>query len=136
MLRTSLSLVRSRRERNLISSSSYIMSKIDYWTMVVNNSPSFSIQDEPKVANFVSRGLTAERFAVDVAKDGNSGLEFSRSYEIDLIILDLMLPIIDGSEILRKRFVAGTPTYQFSFSAPGGLLRIRCTISRQEPTTT
>jgi DNA-binding response OmpR family regulator len=59
------------------------------------------IEDEPKVANVVSRGLTAERFAVDVAGDGSSGLEYAMTYEYDLIILDLMLPIIDGSEVLR-----------------------------------
>lgn len=59
------------------------------------------IEDEPKVANFVSRGLMAERFAVDVARDGNSGLEYAMTYEYDLIILDLMLPIVDGSEVLR-----------------------------------
>src|ERR1700722_3428400 len=60
------------------------------------------IEDELKVANFVSRGLTAERFAVDVARDGNSGLEYAKTYEYDLIILDLMLPIVDGSEVLRS----------------------------------
>jgi DNA-binding response OmpR family regulator len=59
------------------------------------------IEDEPKVANFVSRGLTAERFAVDVARDGNSGLEYAMTYEYDLIILDLMLPIVDGNGVLR-----------------------------------
>jgi DNA-binding response OmpR family regulator len=59
------------------------------------------IEDELKVANFVSRGLTAERFAVDVARDGNSGLEYAKTYDYDLIILDLMLPIIDGSGVLR-----------------------------------
>lgn len=60
------------------------------------------IEDEIKVANFVSRGLTAERFAVDVARDGRSGLEYATTYEYDLIILDLMLPIMDGPGVLRS----------------------------------
>jgi DNA-binding response OmpR family regulator len=59
------------------------------------------IEDEPKVANFVSRGLAAERFAVDVVRDGGSGLEYAMTYEYDLIILDLMLPTMDGSGVLR-----------------------------------
>jgi DNA-binding response OmpR family regulator len=59
------------------------------------------IEDEPKVANFISRGLAAERFAVDVVRDGGSGLEYAMTYEYDLIILDLMLPTMDGSRVLR-----------------------------------
>jgi DNA-binding response OmpR family regulator len=59
------------------------------------------IEDEIKVSNFVTRGLVADRYAVDTAYDGRSGLEFSESYHYDLIILDLMLPQISGSEVLR-----------------------------------
>lgn len=60
------------------------------------------VEDESKVSSFVSRGLTAERFAVDVAADGQSGLELAITYHYDLIILDLMLPRLDGSQLLRK----------------------------------
>ena len=60
------------------------------------------IEDEEKVVNFVQRGLTAERFAVDVARDGAAGLEFATTYDYDLIILDLLLPKLDGTEVLRK----------------------------------
>ncbi|MGE0128029.1 MAG: response regulator transcription factor [Blastocatellales bacterium] len=60
------------------------------------------IEDEEKVARFIVRGLTAERFAVDVAGDGNTGLELSQAYGYDLIILDLMLPGLDGTEALRR----------------------------------
>jgi DNA-binding response OmpR family regulator len=60
------------------------------------------IEDEAKVAGFVSRGLVAERFAVDTARDGRSGLEFATTYHYDLIILDLMLPNIEGKEVLRQ----------------------------------
>ena len=59
------------------------------------------IEDEPKVSSFVARGLTAERFAVDVAADGKSGLDLATTYHYDLIILDLMLPQMDGGEVLR-----------------------------------
>ncbi len=60
------------------------------------------IEDEEKVVNFVQRGLTAERFAVDVARDGAAGLELAQSYDYDLVILDLLLPRLDGTEVLRK----------------------------------
>lgn len=60
------------------------------------------VEDEAKVSSFVARGLTAERFAVDVARDGKSGLELATTYHYDLILLDLMLPGMDGSEVLRR----------------------------------
>ena len=60
------------------------------------------IEDERKVADVVARGLRAERFAVDVAYDGNSGWEMASSVDYDLIILDLMLPGMNGTELLRR----------------------------------
>jgi DNA-binding response OmpR family regulator len=55
------------------------------------------VEDEKKVADFVARGLRAERFAVDVAYDGSSGWELARGVDYDAIILDLMLPGINGT---------------------------------------
>jgi heavy metal response regulator len=60
------------------------------------------VEDERKVSAFVARGLTAERFAVDVVADGAAGLELATTYSYDLVILDLMLPKMDGSEVLRR----------------------------------
>src|SRR6266436_886792 len=60
------------------------------------------IEDEEKVVNFVQRGLTAERFAVDIARDGAAGIDFAKTYDYDVIILDLLLPKIDGTEVLRR----------------------------------
>jgi two-component system copper resistance phosphate regulon response regulator CusR len=60
------------------------------------------IEDEEKVSRLIVRGLTAERFAVDVAADGKSGLELAQTYSYDLIILDLMLPGLSGTEVLRR----------------------------------
>ena len=54
------------------------------------------------MSSFVSRGLTAERFAVDVARDGKTGPELAQTYEYDMIILDLMLPGLPGTEVLRQ----------------------------------
>src|SRR5262250_177361 len=60
------------------------------------------VEDEEKVISFVQRGLAAERFAVDVARDGVAGLELAQSYSYDIIVLDLLLPGMDGTEVLRK----------------------------------
>jgi two-component system, OmpR family, copper resistance phosphate regulon response regulator CusR len=60
------------------------------------------IEDEDKVARFIVRGLAAERFAVDVAGAGDVGLEMAQAYNYDLIILDLMLPGLEGREALRR----------------------------------
>jgi DNA-binding response OmpR family regulator len=60
------------------------------------------VEDEKKVANIVVRGLKAERYAVDVCHDGQSAWEAADTYDYDLIILDLMLPGLTGTEILEK----------------------------------
>ena len=60
------------------------------------------IEDEEKVSALVKRGLTAERYAVDITADGLEGLEFAEVYPYDLIILDLMLPRISGSDVLQR----------------------------------
>src|SRR5580700_5488403 len=60
------------------------------------------IEDEVKVASFVKRGLVAERYAVDVADDGRRGLDLAMSFQYDLVILDLMLPGLDGTGVLKR----------------------------------
>jgi two-component system copper resistance phosphate regulon response regulator CusR len=60
------------------------------------------IEDERKVADVVARGLRAERFAVDVTYDGDTGWQMATCVDYDLIILDLMLPGLSGTELLRR----------------------------------
>ena len=60
------------------------------------------VEDEKKVADIIERGLKAERFAVDVYRDGQSGWEAAEIYNYDLIILDLMLPRMSGTDLLEK----------------------------------
>jgi DNA-binding response OmpR family regulator len=60
------------------------------------------VEDERKVSDLVARALRAERYAVDVADDGQRGWELAQSFDYDLIILDLMLPGLGGAELLRR----------------------------------
>lgn len=59
------------------------------------------VDDEPRIASFVSRGLEAEGFAVDSASDGRQALRLARKGAYDLMVLDLMLPGLDGVSVLR-----------------------------------
>tara|TARA_B110000014_G_C20085114_1_gene567435 strand:- start:29 stop:697 length:669 start_codon:yes stop_codon:yes gene_type:complete len=58
------------------------------------------VEDEKKVAAFIKKGLEEETYAVDIAMDGEEGLHLGEQNQYDLIILDLMLPKINGLEIL------------------------------------
>ncbi len=59
------------------------------------------VEDELKVANFVAKGLAEENFEVEIANDGKSGLDLAMKNEYSIIVLDLMLPEMDGLEVLR-----------------------------------
>ena len=60
------------------------------------------IEDEAKTAKFLKKGLSEAGFVVDVAADGLEGLHFALEVEFDLIILDVMLPSIDGWQVLTR----------------------------------
>src|SRR5271155_5756123 len=59
------------------------------------------MEDEKKVSGFVARGLMAEGYAVDVANDGRKGFELAEAYHYDLVLLDLMMPEMDGASVLQ-----------------------------------
>lgn len=65
------------------------------------------IEDEDKMADVLKRGLEEESFEVDVASDGNRGLELAKTTQPDFIILDVGLPGIDGFEVAREIRGAG-----------------------------
>jgi len=60
------------------------------------------VEDERKLSELIVRALKAERFAVDTAHEGKAAWMLIETYDYDLVILDLMLPGIDGGEILRR----------------------------------
>lgn len=60
------------------------------------------VEDEKKVAAFIKKGLEEEYYTVDTAPDGLQGLELALHDEYDLIILDIMLPRMDGISLLKE----------------------------------
>ena len=60
------------------------------------------VEDEKKVASFLKKGLEEERYAVDCAFDGEEALFMADANEYDLVILDIMLPKVDGLEVLKQ----------------------------------
>ena len=60
------------------------------------------VEDEARVADFIRRGLSAEGWSVDHAADGEDALEHAASNCYDVILLDLMLPGIQGQDVCRK----------------------------------
>src|SRR5262249_3863311 len=60
------------------------------------------VEDEKKVASFIKRGLEAANYSVDVEYDGEAGLNRLLKHEYDLIILDVMLPKLDGLSLMKE----------------------------------
>jgi heavy metal response regulator len=60
------------------------------------------VEDEPGVAQFVQQGLTEAGYAVDVARDGLEGLDYTLAMEYDVMVLDIMLPKVNGLDVLRE----------------------------------
>ena len=60
------------------------------------------VEDETKVASFIKRGLEAASYSVDVEHDGAAGLKRLLEHDYDLIILDVMLPRLDGLSLMKE----------------------------------
>jgi DNA-binding response OmpR family regulator len=60
------------------------------------------IEDEHKIANSIAKGLEQEKYAVDKVYDGKEGFDFAVTEEYDIIILDRLLPNMDGIAVTRK----------------------------------
>lgn len=60
------------------------------------------IEDDEKISNFIKKGLEEEAFIIDTAFDGEEGFYLAQIYTYDLIILDLMLPKLDGIEVCKR----------------------------------
>jgi DNA-binding response OmpR family regulator len=77
------------------------------------------VEDEPKIARALSNGLKSERFLVDVCEDGETGLASALNGEYDAMVLDRMLPGVEGLEITRQVRAAGIKTPILLLTAKG-----------------
>ena len=68
------------------------------------------VEDEVKMAGLLKKGLEEENHTVSVAYDGKAGLEMAQSLDCDAIVLDLMIPGIDGYEVARRLRKSGDKT--------------------------
>jgi len=66
------------------------------------------VEDEKRIASFVSKGLAADGFATTVAADGHTGLDLALSGNFDLVVLDIGLPGLDGFEVLSQMRAQGS----------------------------
>lgn len=85
------------------------------------------VEDEPGIAGFVRRGLVFEGFAVELATDGRAALDILRDRRPDIVVLDLMIPYVDGLEVLRR--VRAAERAEHTAPLPVILLTARDTIS-------
>ncbi len=68
------------------------------------------VEDEVKVSEFIKKGLMEEGFKVDVAENGMEALNYIFSNSYDVIILDIMLPELDGNQVLKRMREKGIET--------------------------
>ena len=79
------------------------------------------VEDEPRVAGFIAKGLREQAYAVDTVRDGEQAVYYASENEYDIVILDVMLPIKDGYAVCRELRAAG-------FRAPILMLTARGTV--------
>ena len=68
------------------------------------------VEDEPEMAELLKKGLEEENHCVDLATDGREALELARTYDFDAIVLDVMLPVLDGYAVTRRLRESGRQT--------------------------
>ena len=84
------------------------------------------VEDERKVASFIKRGLEAANYSVDVEHDGEAGLNRLLKGDYDLVILDVMLPKLDGLSLMKQ-------IRQRQVNTPVLLLTARVTVEEGSP---
>ncbi len=77
------------------------------------------VEDEHRIANSIKKGLEQERYVVDVAYNGSDGFDLASTEDYDVIILDLLLPKMDGLKVCRKLREEGKHTPILILTAKG-----------------
>ncbi len=79
------------------------------------------VEDDNKIASFVAKGLKQEQITAERARDGNEGLAVAQDRPFDVLIVDLMLPGLDGYQLISRLRTAGNRTPVLILSAKSGL---------------
>ncbi len=78
------------------------------------------VEDEPRLSSSLRKGLEGEGFAVDVAPDGGEGLWYARENSYDVILLDIMLPVVNGYKVCEQLRAEGDWTPIIMLTAKDG----------------
>ena len=79
------------------------------------------VEDEPRMATVIAKGLREQTYAVDIAEEGNAALYQASVHDYDLIVLDVLLPHRDGFEVCRELRAAGNSTPILMLTARAGV---------------
>ncbi|MGE5085836.1 MAG: heavy metal response regulator transcription factor [Bacillota bacterium] len=79
------------------------------------------IEDEVKAASFIEKGLTEQGYIVDVAHDGEEGFQLAMSRAYDLLVIDVMMPKMDGWTVIEKLRASGVHTLALFLTARDSL---------------
>jgi len=80
------------------------------------------VEDEKDLAAIIKQGFTEQGYVVDVANDGEEGLYMAENFPVDAIVLDIMLPLMDGLEVLKRLRKKGSTTPVILLTARDALL--------------
>ncbi len=80
------------------------------------------VEDEKDLAAIIRQGFTEQGYVVDVAHDGEEGLYMAENFPVDAIVLDIMLPVMDGLEVLKRLRKKGGTTPVILLTARDALL--------------
>lgn len=79
------------------------------------------IEDETKTSAFIQKGLTEQGYIVDVAYDGEEGLHLAQTQNYDLLVIDVMMPKMDGWTVIEKLRASGSQTLALFLTARDSL---------------
>ncbi|MCC6989349.1 MAG: response regulator transcription factor [Acidobacteria bacterium] len=79
------------------------------------------VEDDPEISRFIVRGLSEERHLVDLVEDGRSAVDLAAAEEYDVVVLDLMLPGLDGFDVCRQMRARGVDTPVIVVTARDGV---------------
>lgn len=78
-------------------------------------------EDEPKTSTYLVKGLTENGFTTDTASDGHTTLRLAQEHVYDVLVLDVMLPVLDGWSVIRQLRAAGNSTPVLFLTARDGV---------------